>query len=400
MLDRRVDETEYEYGLRLIRLKVQGDLDLDWSELCDILDLDIHADSLRKAANVTPYSGVAVSNYYEEKIKQMLLDQSNNADILLKEIREEKDELYKERIKLQDERRHNRNHKRLEARSEMFVNEIAYAINELNKTKPLQFTGVPSYDGRNNIASLLISDTHFGMKNNTFANHYNLEVAKKRIVTLYEEVISKCLMHNVETLHVELLGDLVHGVIHTSARLLQETDVVKQIIFCEEVISEFLVAIAKEIPNVIVHMATGNHSRISKEYRDHLECENFETLILNMIKLRVNNISNISFDENTIDEELIVYSVFGNVIVGTHGHTKSKKFDSVIHLSNYLGLKVDQVHLGHYHQFAIQNNVIVNGSFCGADSYAQSLGFSTPPSQTLIIYDGTENRCLYEISLK
>lgn len=400
MLDRRVDETEYEYGLRLIKSKVQGDLDLDWCELCDILDLDIHADSLRKAANVTPYSGVAVANYYEEKIKQMLLDQSNNADILLKEIREEKDELYKERIKLQDERRHNRNHKRLEARSEMFVNEIVYAINELNKTKPLQFTGVSSYDGRNNIASLLISDTHIGMSNSSFANEYNFEVARERFVKLYNEVEQKCSLHNVSSIHIELLGDLIHGMLRTSSRLLQESDVVKQVTVCEELISEFLVAIANKIPNVIIHMATGNHSRMSPDLKQSLASENMEWFILNMIKLRLKDIPNISFADNHIDDELIVYSVFGKVIVGAHGHTKSKKFDSVIHLSNYLGLKVDEVHLGHYHQFAIQNNVIVNGSFCGADDYAQSLGFSTPPSQTLIIYDGTENRCLYEISLK
>ena len=49
------NEDSYEYGLRLIETKIeQNPPDLEWSDIVDLLGLDIHYDSLRKAANVTP----------------------------------------------------------------------------------------------------------------------------------------------------------------------------------------------------------------------------------------------------------------------------------------------------------------------------------------------------------
>ena len=48
------NEDSYEYGLRLIETKIeQNPPDLEWSDIVDLLGLDVHYDSLRKAANVT-----------------------------------------------------------------------------------------------------------------------------------------------------------------------------------------------------------------------------------------------------------------------------------------------------------------------------------------------------------
>ena len=62
------NEDSYEYGLRLIETKIeQNPPDLEWSDIVDLLGLDIHYDSLRKAANVTPYCGYRVMKYFKEK---------------------------------------------------------------------------------------------------------------------------------------------------------------------------------------------------------------------------------------------------------------------------------------------------------------------------------------------
>ena len=43
-------ETDYEYGLRLISIKVEEKPDdLDWEDIVKLLNLDCHRDSLRKA---------------------------------------------------------------------------------------------------------------------------------------------------------------------------------------------------------------------------------------------------------------------------------------------------------------------------------------------------------------
>ena len=42
------NEDNYEYGLRLIEIKVeQNPSDLEWSDIVDLLGLDVHYDSLR-----------------------------------------------------------------------------------------------------------------------------------------------------------------------------------------------------------------------------------------------------------------------------------------------------------------------------------------------------------------
>lgn len=52
------NESYMDYGLRLISIKAEDNpQDLDWSDIVEYLDLNCHPDSLRKAANVTCFSG-------------------------------------------------------------------------------------------------------------------------------------------------------------------------------------------------------------------------------------------------------------------------------------------------------------------------------------------------------
>ena len=66
------NEDSYEYGLRLIETKIeQNPPDLEWSDIVDLLGLDIHYDSLRKAANVTPYCGYRVMKYLRRSTQEI-----------------------------------------------------------------------------------------------------------------------------------------------------------------------------------------------------------------------------------------------------------------------------------------------------------------------------------------
>ena len=103
-IEKMENETQFEYGLRIIEGKVNRELDLDWDEIVDLLKLDCHKDSLRKATSVTPYSGVAVAKYYKDKIANMVVEAqpSRAQEDLLLELEMKKRELFKERVKLQD----------------------------------------------------------------------------------------------------------------------------------------------------------------------------------------------------------------------------------------------------------------------------------------------------------
>lgn len=400
MLEKKDNETTYERGLRIIQNKVDGLIDIDWQEIVELLGLDCHRDSLRKASNVTPYSGVAVAKYYQDKIEKMVVENSCGVESLLEEIKQERKELYKERVKLQDERRYKRNNERSEARSEMLIDEMVYAISKLNEEKPMSFK-LPNLDeNKSNIASLILSDLHIGMTIDSFDNKFNFDIARERFNLLYQKVVETCSLHNVKTLNVEVAGDLIHGAIHTSSRLLQEADVTTQIAICSELISEFLVALASEIQNVNVFFCVGNHSRMSADMKKHIDAENFEYLIKQIVTLRVEKCENITFHDNELDQEIAVYNVFGRTIASAHGHKEKKTFQSVDVLSKYLGIDIDEIHLGHFHNFAVKDNVIVNSSFCGVDSYAKSLRLTGRAGQTLIVYSGRYDRCIYDIDLQ
>ena len=49
-LEKQPNESSFEYKLRLCKAKINKDIDLDWSEICELLGLDISADHLRKTA--------------------------------------------------------------------------------------------------------------------------------------------------------------------------------------------------------------------------------------------------------------------------------------------------------------------------------------------------------------
>ena len=95
-------ETDYEYGLRLISIKVEEKPDdLDWEDIVTLLNLDCHRDSLRKAANVTEYSGYRVMQYFKEKLETQ---NHGDSDSYIRELEEKKQQLIKERAKLHTEK--------------------------------------------------------------------------------------------------------------------------------------------------------------------------------------------------------------------------------------------------------------------------------------------------------
>ena len=106
---RREGEDFLAWKYRLLEAKKNGETDLDWAELSDILGLNVSGDHLRKTA----YGILEAKEYYEEKLKD-----ASPSDVAL-EIMEKTRELQKERVKLADERRLDRGYTRLEARLEV-----------------------------------------------------------------------------------------------------------------------------------------------------------------------------------------------------------------------------------------------------------------------------------------
>ena len=370
--------------------KVEGLNDLDWDEIVTKYNLGIHRDVLRKAFQ-SPMGGYSVYKYLQE-------EQINNVE--LEELEAKRKEIEIMKIQYQDQKREYRNFLRMDARWQHMIDEMKMEISKLKEYNPINDFYSINKEGK--IGSLLISDVHFGMINNTSINVYDGKVAKYRFELLLSKTLEYCELNNVKELNVELLGDLIHGLIHLGTRINAEEDVLSQTMNIAEILSDFIFKLSKRIPSVIVHSTLGNHSRVSANIKENIDVENFERLITWFMKERLNNIKNISIIDN-YENDIILYKIFDMNIIGVHGH-KDKPKNAINNMESYLHLFIDEIHMGHYHQRELltDNNreTIINGSFCGADEYAESLRKCSYPSQTLIIYNKEGQECIYNIKLK
>ena len=102
----------------------------------------------------------------------------------------------------------------MDARFEHLKQEMISEINKLNEYRPLcnEYHNLSIMGDRE--ATLILSDLHIGMQIDDNFNKYNNQIAKERLDYLMNKTIYYCNLHKVETLHIELLGDLANGYLH------------------------------------------------------------------------------------------------------------------------------------------------------------------------------------------
>lgn len=391
ILKRKEGEIDFEYKIRLCIAKLNKEIDLDWIELVELLKLDCSSDHLRKLS----YGYKECMEYIEEYKKSNI---SEN-EVLLK-IEEKTLEMEKMKIKFQDQRREMKKYIREIARFEHLTDVMKDKLEKINSTKMLLPIITLQEKDLTNEAILMCSDWHLGAKfKNCFAE-YNGDIAKERIAILKEKTIEYCLYNNVKTLHIELLGDNQNGLIHIGSRVESDEDVVSQTITLCEVLSEFISGLANKIPNVKVYSVIGNHARVSANFKESIERENFERFIPFYLKSRLIKFTNVEIIENTLGDDIVIADILNSKIVMAHGNLD--KLASVVD-NTVKAFKIfpDAIHLGHYHHHYEKEEydieLVVNGSLMGTDTYAKSIRKTGRPMQKLLIYNEEGKLCSYKI---
>ena len=380
VLMKRDSESQFEYVKRITTGKRDKTLDIDYSEWANLVYGQEYS------------SDVARRMFYgAERLIQVIGDirvENASADEQISELKEKIRELEIKKVQYQDERRVNSKYMRPLARHERLLETIR---DEISMLEPLYYDKESVLCDSSKQASLLISDTHIGIKCDNYWNKYNMDIAKDRLMSVVEDAIRYCKLFSVSTLHVELLGDLLSGAIHKVIELENESDVVKQTVYASELLSLCINELANAIPSIKIHMTVGNHSRVTPNKKDSVSSENFEYFIWEFLKLRVQR-DDVEFVDNEIDESMICYEVNGEYIFGVHGH-----FDKVNKIATdfatiFNGKKIKAIHCGHlHHAYTNEINgisVVMNSTLSGTDTYAKEIRCVSNPSQTLLIYDG------------
>lgn len=355
----------------------------NWQHLADTLGINKSGSALRNWA------------YRQNKIKEELENLRNDVKQEVKEAKNQKINsisdfatLYKEKTQIRDIWNAYRTNLRHEARLERLNDTIKEIVSELKKLEPYTYVKTSSKPCHAE-AIMLFSDLHIGVTCNNFYNTYNIKIARKRVSKYVEKTINYCKENDVKVLNVCNLGDCIHGITHTNARVQQETDAITQTMIAGEIIAQALNRLQEAAPIVTYRSCLDNHSRLMSNKEDNIECENLGRLIDWYLESRLAD-TKITFMKDNIDSSIGKFKLLNNkIVVFSHGHEDSKNQC----FQNYVGATkeyIDYILLGHFHSGQMKQyqsaKVFINGSVVGTEDYALHKRLFSEPEQTLLIF--------------
>lgn len=388
VVNRKFDEDYLSFLIRVTKYLDDKMIDyIDWGD--SILgDKNTYSrDNLRKSYYVIRK---IIFNIQNESCTLEDLDLINLLD-------EQKEAIYKERVKLRDKLREYRKYLTSEARYENLVDILKESLEDC-KYDVIDFKMDNEQKKEEISAILMLSDWHCGSLVDSQFNAYSIDIMKDRVSVLRNKVVNYLINNYVDNLAIEINGDMVEGLIHVSSRVSSEEDVCSEIICVSNVLSDFILSLKPFVKNITVVTTLGNHGRIIPEKKDSIEKENFEMLIVEFLKLKLGNQGIKIIPSYGLD--FVKYEFANRIICLSHGH--HDKISSVVQaFSEVYHVTPDEIHLGHTHSYQDINQsniyITVNGSLKGSDDYSLTLRKVNKPSQNLIIYG--EDRGIFEIKV-
>jgi predicted phosphodiesterase len=377
--EQNLTDEQYKNCLSDIDDKLNGKSDLDWSEIVAKYNLNIASDTLRKASS-TIFGGNFVKHYFENQNNDTA---DSNYDIQLREIRREKQKLFDERAAFN---KSNRDVARLEQ-------DLDY-LEELIKNTQYKPFNIVYHNDRNKDLVVLLSDMHIGLDVESSFGKYNSDIAKEMLGKYLGEVIDAIELYKIQNVYVILLGDEIHGNIHTTVQLQSRENVIEQIQLASEMASDFIYNIAKHCDNVIVNSVGGNHSRIGKK-DDVLRDERLDNLVVWYAEAKLSNVSNVHFEsEENIDPTIAKNTIRGKIYYFVHGDYDSFSESGINKLVTMTREFPHLIAFGHLHKNSYDDindiKIVRSGSFAGTyDDYTISKRITGKPSQAMCVVDET-----------
>lgn len=297
------------------------------------------------------------------------------------EIMDAKEELIKERKKLQTVNVQAQEYYRERARSELLVEQIQDAVKAL---KPFEVKEIIHTKPTEKVAVLTIADAHYDSNfeiNGLFGekvNVYNKETFKTRMWNLLGKIEADDF--DFDKIKVVSMGDCLEGVIRVSSLKKLRQPVVESVVEFAEFISTWLVALQNrlEVP-VEFALVPGNHSicRFLSQ-KPEFQDENLEYIIHAFIKLRLEDCKDINVEPYN---DVYFTTVFNENLVFSHGETKD--LESLMnYLENLYDVTIDACYGAHFHSESSKSvgvgnigsrRVVRVPSIVGTDTYARQI---------------------------
>lgn len=405
ILKRVAGETEDQCIWRIGQAKANGALgDITWPEIANFLNKEFREDETSyydSSAYRKKYKNF--SDAYEGIFnKERFADEE--AQECLKQLREARDELYKAKRQFQDQRREYNKILTADARSEHLIGALTKAAENLNETKMLSRHEY-IFNASDSDAVLILTDWHYGAVTENIWNTYNTQVCKDRVSMLRDKVKTYLSLHHVNTLHILLLGDFIHGALRASVRVASEENTCEQLMHVSEMLAEFIDDVSVKANSVKVYSTYGNHARTIQNKEDSVHSDNMERIIPFWLRQRLNGNNKIEIIDSEF-YEFIHCNVCGHDIIAVHGDLdRFNKLGVDMHtlFSKKCGYNVEYTFSGDKHHSESNDsygidNVLVS-SLCGTDNYANGKRLYSKAGQTLCIFNKEDGKvCSYNIT--
>lgn len=350
-----------------------------WQDVCNLLNEELHHDYNESWYRKMYQSFMMVFDSIKDKY-------FNNEQ--LKQMEQKKQEIIKERYRLNDERtaynRALRNDARLDARLDMLEQKITefgrISFPDVNNIH----TGVNDND-----LLVLLSDLHIGQTFKSFNGEYNTKIAQTRMGKYLKKIIEIGKQYNSDKCYVSLQGDLISNSIHKSIAITNQENVIQQIKFASELITAFIYELSHAFNRVIVTSVSGNHSRLDKK-EDALKDERLDDLVIWYMDAALTNVNNVDIITNNPDTTFAVMDIRGKKYINVHGDYDAFSKNGVASLSMMLGFFPYAITFGHLHTCAMSDEsgikIIRGGSLAGSgDDYTIEKRLTGKASQMVCV---------------
>ena len=387
---RRIEsESPLAYHKRLVYGKLVDKTlaDCDYSELAELI-------------YGQPYSSdVARRMMYGSRKTLELLDDERTQQVsdssLLSELELKRVEIQQERQRFFDQRREFNRLLAAEGRKEHIYESLTAAADKLMESigcvfEDNHFDHVHFDDTE---AVLVFSDWHYGMETSNVFNKYNTEICKTRVINTVNAAIHRISLHHCRKLHVVVLGDLMHGAIHTSARVASEELACDQLMQASEILAQAILKLSQYVEETAVYVTYGNHARTVQNKHDSIHRDNMERLVPWWLTQRMQAYDNITIMPEPENEFLFI-NACGHDLCASHGDLDtarcSPRLLTTVFQKKY-GKDIEYILLGDKHHRESFNELGVTatvcGSLCGTDDYANDKRLYSHPEQLLLIVD-------------
>lgn len=347
-----------------------------------MISLDEWSEAILGESIYSPENTRRCARFMSEFLQRLDNDEINTIDLdKIDEMKIAKEELIRERKKLQTVNNEAQEYYRERARSELLVEQIQDAIKTL---KPFEVKHIIHTKPAEKVAVLTIADAHYDSNfeiNGLFGetvNIYNTDVFKTRMWSLLGKIDADDF--DFDKIKVVSMGDVVEGIIRMNSLKKLRQPVVKSVIEFAEFMATWLVELHNrlEVP-VEFALVPGNHSVCrflgrKPEFQD----ENLEYIIHAFIKLRLEGCEDIKVEPYG---DVYFTTVFNENLIFAHGETKDLEA-LMNHFENLYDITIDVCYGAHFHSESSKSigvgnigsrRVIRVPSMVGSDPYANSI---------------------------